>query len=1032
MNRRANRNTRRPRQPADHGTATPSPFTVTPVEGTYVVHREARFPERLADVATALRDDSEGRATLLVGTVPADDELDEFARRLAPVVGELSLRDVRLLVLVMSQGAVDRAAAPSPARRLCEDWGLEVVAPSGRAVVVPGGTLFSPDGATAPGGWWQFSPGLVPRRLGARFPVPDWEAQLARMDAEVADGHLVTPVPAGLLVRPAGVPAGGTDGIEYAVPVDPGRPQLLVGVAGAPPVSADALAGVLAALPGRVRGAVRLLPADGRDLLAVGQETADALGLEVEVASGLPVLLEDDSVHAAARTVLVGPDGAPAWEPYVESVLCAPTESGGTPEPRVGSWRAPATGLEEGPEPGVFLLDDRWRTSLTRAGLWVGRHGDRPPLTARPADSDVMAIDLGVPGRALDDSLWPALDLLFAALEGEARERAMIQVHGHTSADGMRALRRLAVRHGMVLAPKGWRSGAAQEEGAQVLAAPLSGVAAPRTEPPAARVPSAQVPAAPPVQYVTTTGGTAPTDHSLGAVPVPAADSGRGPDTGHLPYATAAAGLPRSPAPAAGTGASAGTHPAPGTAEAVPAQSPLPAPAVTPAPVPPEPTAPPAPPRPPAAAPSAQEPDQEPDQADADAYADDPYVPDWPPPVAARPATTEPVAEPEPFTPLFTSSDAVLGGPGATAPWSAWPESQGTGQAGLEEGVEHADGGRHEEGREGGDLACEEHRGGTSTEPEAGTSDDGGIGEDGWVGAHRGLVEGTPEEDGPSAARTVPPEPAGAVLRELSHVPIAPSHRSSPSERQALRSHLGADWERHAGAVQRALTRLPGLRSAGREDDELTADLTALYAYLSAGEGRLDERGLSAGLDRRDPGALAYLGCLASALRRLPSFRGAAVRTAGVFDEATRLLLPGEELGAAVPVSASGLDDGYPSLPDDHYLIWSATGRRIGSLGDSDSPFDQEEVVFGPGTRFRVLDVRERAGARVVLLRELAGAVPPAVPGHLDTSDAPVLDRLVALADRPAVPRGEREWPARCDGLLGLLPETPHTGAPPG
>ncbi|MCZ9343923.1 hypothetical protein NGM37_39880, partial [Streptomyces sp. TRM76130] len=140
----------------------------------------------------------------------------------------------------------------------------------------------------------------------------------------------------------------------------------------------------------------------------------------------------------------------------------------------------------------------------------------------------------------------------------------------------------------------------------------------------------------------------------------------------------------------------------------------------------------------------------------------------------------------------------------------------------------------------------------------------------------------------------------------------------------------------------RALTRLPGLRSADREDDELTADLTALYAYLSAGEGRLDELSLSAGLDRRDPGALAYLGCLASALRRLPSFRGAAVRTAGVFDEATRLLLPGEELGAAVPVSASGLDDGYPSLPDDHYLIWSATGRRIGSLGDSDSPFDQE------------------------------------------------------------------------------------------
>ncbi|MFQ6146790.1 hypothetical protein ACLMNJ_27565 [Streptomyces seoulensis] len=996
----------------------PGPFSVTDVDGVPVVHRsDERLCAQLVDAAASLAAAApDGQATVLVAAVPTDDELDVFTRRLAPVMDELRTKGVPLLRLVMSQGAVDRAAAPSPARRLCEDWALEIVAASGPALVVPGGTLFSPDGRASAGGWWHFVPGSVPRRLGARFPVPDWEGHLTRVDPEVAEGHLLQAVPAGLLVQPAGMPLGAPDGIGYAVPVDPDRPQLLVGVPGAPPVGADALASVLAALPGRARNVLRLLPADGRDLLTIGQETANALGLEVEVASGLSVLLEDDPLTGAVRTVLVDRDGTPAWEPYVASVTCAPAEDGGPEEPRVGSWRAPAPGLRKGPEPGVFLLDDRWQTALTWTGLWVGRQGDQPPLTARAADSDVVAIALGVPGRALDDSLWPALERLFGSLDDEVRERAMIQVHGNTGADGMRTLRRLVVRHGMVLAPNGWRSAPAEQTVAQTLGMPSATGAVPSGE--SRHTGSAPTPAAassapiePPVQYVSTTGGIGPGDHtpahtqhtarlpaSMSTAPArtaPAEGSygaethrgetsaaGEHPGAGQLPSpVTTTPGPTADYAPAPGPAAVSGPPLPPAPSTGPPSAPPLPAssgqsgghtPKARPLSVrPSDPPGSPAPgplPRPPAvldpwplvapesAAPSATGP--------------------WPPPAPVLPEPAGPVAQPEPFAPLFTSADADLG-------------------AGLDGAV------------------------GPSQTPDA----------DDEPHARAALDEEEADPAGPAAPVPASQQSPAPVLREVSYVPVPASHRSTGTERQILRSHLGVDWERYASAVQRALTRLPGLRSADQGDDELSADLTAVYAYLGARDGLLGERGLAAGLERRDAGALAYLACLASGLRRLPSFRGAAVRTAGVFDEGTRMLLPGEELGAATPVGARALDQGCPPIAEDHYLIWSATGRRTGALADGGTD-EADEVVFGPGTRLRVLEVRERAGATMVLLRELAPGAPPAVPGRLDPSDAPVLERLTALADEPPALGSGPARSGRHSGLLDVLAGPPH-GAPP-
>ncbi|WP_331728134.1 hypothetical protein [Streptomyces sp. NBC_01176] len=1007
-------------------------FTVTGVKGVHLVHREEDLPEALAEAAEALHD-APGQATVLVGALPADEELDAFARALAPLVGGLRARGVRLVRLVMSQGALDRRAAPSPARRLCEDWGLEVIAPSGPALIVPGGSLFSPDGSTSLGGWWLFVPGAVPRRIGARLPRPAWESHLARVPAVVAEDYVVQQMPAGLLVRPVSAPSGGPESLGFAVPVDPGRPLLLVGAPDAPDapeVSADAVADVLAALPSRVRASVRLVPANGRDLLALGQETADTLGLDVDVTSGLPVLLAADPLDGTARTVIVGPDGSPAWEPYVESVTCSPAGADRTPEPRMGNLRSPAAWLKEGSEPGVFLLDDRWQTTLTWSGLWVGRHGDRPPLTAaRPADGDVVAIDLGGPGRAIDDSLWPSLDRLFASLEDEVRERAMIQVHGNTGATGQRTLRRLAIRHGMVLAPKGWSS--ARADTAQVLRVPLAdhpGQPAAPTPGPHAGPPLPEAPPiAPPVQYVTTTGGTGPAEYSLSPDPRAGAPE---PDSPHLPearHATTAA-TPASTPQAQASSPLLDPHTSgtarPGTGDAVPTRAtagdaaPVPAGPSAPhpsggdphsadgpareehpslqAPIPAEPYAARATDGdmsdrwagPKSASPSVPTTSTTQTARATDADADDvrvspaPQTPGpnpadpqegairsaepvaaWPPPdplfPPSAPQPTGPLPEPEPFTPLFTSSTGFEPGDNSWSP--------------------------------------------DGTAPQTAAAD---------------------PEEAPSASPESPSEaPGQAVLREVTYVPVLPNHRSSAAERQGLRSHVGADWERHTSAAQRTLTTLPGLRPTGGEDGDPIADLAALYAYLGAGEGRLGERELAAALDRRDPDAVAYLACLASGLRRLPSYRGATVLTAGVFDDGTAMLLPGEEVGATVPVISRAVGEPwYPTLADDHYLIWSSTGRRVGSLREA-GPAASTDVVFGPGSRFRVLEVRDRGEVSVVVLREVPPGTPPTAPGMLNTADVPVLERLRALADEPAGRDGDPVWAAGRRGVLGIMPD---------
>ncbi|MFF3561795.1 hypothetical protein ACFYXS_17290 [Streptomyces sp. NPDC002574] len=288
---------------------------------------------------------------------------------------------------------------------------------------------------------------------------------------------------------------------------------------------------------------------------------------------------------------------------------------------------------------------------------------------------------------------------------------------------------------------------------------------------------------------------------------------------------------------------------------------------------------------------------------------------------------------------------------------------------------------------------------------------------------------GPQEGQTPSPAATRPdgPEPARqASVRS----PLRSGHRSSAAERAALRLLAGPEWERHAPAVARALTRLPA--SADEEREAAEADLTALRLHLDGAGGLLDHRALAGACYGRDDRLLPFAACLVSALRRLPTHRGAVLRGAGSAlpreeDPETDPLRPGTVLRDGAPLSGVpvvGGSAGWPRGP--RYAIWSVTGRLARRLFDDPGQLGEDEVLFAPGTPFMILDVRRSGPSPVVLLRELpaSGGTPASTAGKDAQAEWGDADRA-ALAELDEVLRGRTAppgtggWPERCAGPVG-------------
>ncbi|MFH9679779.1 hypothetical protein [Streptomyces globisporus] len=409
-------------------------------------------PADVADLARTMRAD-EDTVTIIAGVEGAGSAA--FWPKLSELLDTLSESGADSVRLVMPGAGLDVEGRPATARRIADAWRMEVEAPDGPPLVVPGGSLFIPsvEGAgrrSSAGAWWRFAPGKRPEPLGPRSPQPSWQSALDDLPSALAGGCVVEQIPAGVLVRPSGAAPARPGDLYHAVPVDPRRLTVVVGVPFGEDISAEEVAEVLEALPDDVQVDVRLVPGGRRDLLPLAQSVSDRLDIDVEVMTGLPLVAAAGLMGTySVRSVLATPDGTPAWIPFVDAVRCSPPDAEGRARPpRLLRWSPPLPGPAR-PEEGVVGLTDDWQLTVTRAGMWVGPRGG-PALspTARRVDPAGPMIELGMPGELLDASLWPVLSNVLESLAPDLRGRTVLHVHG-VARDGGRELRRLAAQYGL-------------------------------------------------------------------------------------------------------------------------------------------------------------------------------------------------------------------------------------------------------------------------------------------------------------------------------------------------------------------------------------------------------------------------------------------------------------------------------------------------------------------------------------------------------------------------------------------------------
>ncbi|MGW3652235.1 hypothetical protein [Streptomyces sp. NPDC000878] len=215
--------------------------------------------------------------------------------------------------------------------------------------------------------------------------------------------------------------------------------------------------------------------------------------------------------------------------------------------------------------------------------------------------------------------------------------------------------------------------------------------------------------------------------------------------------------------------------------------------------------------------------------------------------------------------------------------------------------------------------------------------------------------------------------------------------------------------------AERELTERQRSRGRMRNDRVGTlADLAAVQLYLTGEWAWLDEA-----LPEGEAGAhLPLSRCVASGLRRLPSYRGPAVVRGGAVGAVTdwyrdhRFVTESGFWTASS--SPAALREGGPG-----FLVWSLTARRTAVV----APYGPDRLVFLPGTRFKVLRVTELPRP-VVLMRELfpeeADSPDEGGISWLDRSTVEELDRVVSAlraAAGPSVPP-----PVGIAGPRGRLP----------
>ncbi|MFH8982043.1 hypothetical protein [Streptomyces varsoviensis] len=876
----------------------------------FVDNRALAFSERLA---------ADPQHTLVVLDLPArpeDDVWETVARALD--------RKGHSFRLVPGRGT--REDVQRAAQWLANRLDRVILAPDGALVPAAGGALFVP--AHHGLGWLRYRPNKTFAPDSRRFPKPQWEYSVPDQPWHIGTGGTAEPLPGGVWIRGSWEDAGTEENRRRLVDLLAGDPDLL-GVALGSPGALDALpleevAAFWETLPSSARHLVRFVaygPVAVPDGAPLGQALADLLGQRVAVYAGLP----SAGAGSEAREVrTLQADGTLGWRPYAEEFGYTPRGPNGEPAPPPVplNARVPA-GATATSVPGVYQHTSDVLVEVVQSGLWVRSRNephDGDTVRSAPADPSHPALLYDQTDPLLADHLRSVAYELLPALEPGFRDTTRVLPASEAGKALPAGYRPPAIEMSRVEAERASTATSGRSEGWM-----LGGGSDAQASRPAPRQPADW------------TGQGLATEP--GAVRRPAASDVDAavqrptapPLPGRLDAGPAQAGLPAPPAtrPVAAPEQS-GPPAAPveeteaaGTGPATPATPVPPTPAAGPA-APPVPSAPPVPPAP-AATPEWTE-DEEPGPTPS-AGPPSPGSPSEPAaPEPAAPENLPAPAAPGPSMPSIRLESSPSQPP--TAPPPQTPARDDTPPPAPQPPTPEPT---------------------PAAGPTPPVADPGPV-RDADAPARPPLADAEPgtvrAQPVPSAAASVQPSPKGVE-----------------KERDWVRRSLGGRYDNAAAVVARVLSQSPGLAGGppGSAGEALT-DLAAMRLYLSGATPDIDAAIRSASSGPHVPLAR----CATAGMRRLPSYRGAAILRATLSDAERAWYEEGKPVTEYSFLSAlSSARRGLSGNTD--IVLWSLTARRTGLL----APEVPDRLVFMPGTRFKVL--RVVAGDRpAVLLRELA------------------------------------------------------------
>lgn len=325
-------------------------------------------------------------------------------------------------------------------RRLIGEFSIDIVAPDGPVAGTPGtGIYVGPSIGSA--GWRRFHTGSPSAVVSTRFPVPAWERALPAVPVSEA-GVVVEPVAAGLLMRGAPAPPLSAAHPAFRVPVDQGRPKVIIEGGRILPGQAAVL---LEMIPFTVRSMLLCVPLDPA-IAGLGWVSLLAERCSTDIVFSAGAQLADPD---GGCSVVTGAGLAKAFRPFPTILRQRP----GVLEQEVLDIAPPPSGWQRYAARGYRIGGDGPVIDVVPGGL-VLRENAAPAsglATRAPFDPYGWTLTVGVPGEAVSPTLVEAFERLIAGAGGDRLRTVRIRADGKLDDQARERIEGIAREAGVAL-----------------------------------------------------------------------------------------------------------------------------------------------------------------------------------------------------------------------------------------------------------------------------------------------------------------------------------------------------------------------------------------------------------------------------------------------------------------------------------------------------------------------------------------------------------------------------------------------------